>query len=149
MNILFVCTGNTCRSPLAAAMANKLIPTANSSSAGIFALPGQKASLEMINTASRYGIDLTKHTSRQVNREMLEQADLILTMTTQHKQALLRAFADVEGLHRKIFTLSEYVKAGGEIADPYGQGQAMYDLSGEQIYTLIKALKATLEGRCV
>src|SRR5699024_8100987 len=88
MNILFVCTGNTCRSPMAAALLKDKMPNINVQSAGIFASVGNRANKNAIKVLQERNIDFT-HKAQQVTEELLQWANLVLTMTIQHKQSLI------------------------------------------------------------
>ncbi|WP_430790183.1 low molecular weight protein arginine phosphatase [Virgibacillus flavescens] len=105
MNILFICTGNTCRSPMAEALLTHKLPHSNVKSAGIFAGEGQQANQTALDALKEKNITLD-HRSKSVTDELLDWADLILTMTTQHKQSLILQHPDFQD---KYFTLKEYV----------------------------------------
>lgn len=93
----------------------------NIESAGIFAAPGEPASLQAIEAMERQSIDISGHKSRQLTKEMLDRADLILAMTKNHKRAI--ASISSKSIH-KTFSLTEYAYEDKgkhtDIRDPYG-----------------------------
>lgn len=107
--ILFICTGNTCRSPMAASYFYHLAQGEGQDdlvveSAGLAAWPGAPASEQAIQVLAEEGIDLREHRAQQVTREMIEDADLILTMTWDQREAVLQLVPQAQG---KVFTLKE------------------------------------------
>ncbi len=132
MNILFVCTGNTCRSAMAAAIMDKIAVENDLDvfieSAGVFAQEGEMASEEAIKAVAKHGIDLTGHRTQPVTEDLIKQCDLILTMTQAHKQILMPMAQD------KVFTLLEYAGSDGDIQDPYGGDEEEYEEAMQEIY---------------
>lgn len=93
MNIVFVCTGNTCRSPMAEVILKDLCQKNNltdveCSSAGLSAFTGDSASEEAVEAVKELGLDLTGHRARQMNAFLLRQTDLFVPMTPMHAAAL-------------------------------------------------------------
>lgn len=135
MNILFVCTGNTCRSPMAAALFNKIAIERNLDvrieSAGVFANDGEGASAEAIVVMKEYDIDLLGHHSQTINAELIEKSDLILTMTAAHKM-LLDRYAD-----DKTYTICEFAGIDGDIPDPFGSDVDEYKMCADKLYAAL------------
>lgn len=110
--ILFVCTGNTCRSLMAEGIALKMLRSLNLegeievSSAGLAAFPDAPGSPEALGVLSGEGIDLSDHRAVQLNSEMVRRADLILTMTASQKRQVLELFPEARG---KVYILKEFV----------------------------------------
>lgn len=137
MNILFVCTGNTCRSPMAAALFNKIATEKNLpvkiESAGLFADESEGASTEAVIAMKEYDIDLLGHHAQSINTELMEKSDLVLTMTAAHKMVLMPTLSD------KVYTLCEFAGEEGDIPDPYGGDVEEYTECAEKLYhTLLK-----------
>lgn len=121
LKILFVCTGNTCRSPLAASLLKEKMPEASVQSAGLFAGHGQPASRGTSEVLKRKGISIN-HETQPVSDKLLQWSDLVLTMTTQHKQSLALQYPNYQD---KLYTLKEYVLSGSE-TDNWEELKAAY-----------------------
>lgn len=124
--MLFVCTGNTCRSPMAQAIYNALTnpQQTRAASAGLMALPGAPASAQAIEAVQALmGADLSAHRARLLTPQMVREADCILCMSDAHAQAV-REMADDPG---KVDTLMQWAYGRpGSVADPYGQSTSGY-----------------------
>ncbi|MCF6465036.1 low molecular weight protein arginine phosphatase [Clostridium sp. Cult2] len=142
MNILFVCTGNTCRSPMAKALLEEMAKEKgldiNVKSAGVFAFDGEKASKGAIESMKAEGLDLKGHRANIIHRDLLEEADLILTMGLSHKELLISKFDFIQG---KVYTLKEYAYGKEEdIDDPFGGNIQAYNKAKEDIKEALKEM---------
>ena len=122
--VLFVCTGNTCRSPMAEAWLRHLCEKDGRSdilamSAGMDAYPGENASLHAQEAVKEAGGDLSGHSSRQLSEAMVLEADMIAVMTGSHRYALLKLMPEMES---KTFLLTHFSQETpeGAVPDPYG-----------------------------
>lgn len=174
MRILFVCTGNTCRSYMAESIMKELaddpppedrLPKGELkiSSAGLFAVEGDEANEEAEKALKKlYGIENEKHKARQLTEEMAEESDLIFTMEESQKHAILDCYPETEG---KVFSLKEFALGqqgedgeedagdplGGnriDVDDPYGGDLETYMECAQEIAELLKLLMKKLSGFC-
>lgn len=151
--ILFICTGNTCRSAMAEGLFKKLLSQKKDvtkrfkvRSAGIYALPGLSATPEAVKVMAELGVDIKQHLTTQVDGDQIKKADLILVMSNTHKDFLttkynfaqdkiylLKYFARIDKFSGKLKT-----DENDEIIDPLGRSIEFYR-------TIAKQLKDNLE----
>ena len=128
--LLFVCSGNTCRSPLAEAIAKQVFPEdllerIEVSSAGSSAVDGVPASPLAVEVAGRRSIDLTGHRARFLDRGLVKEADLIITMGAKHRDTV--GVID-PAASRYTYLLTDFCdEETGDIPDPIGCGIGEYE----------------------
>lgn len=139
---------------------NKNIYNINISSAGINAYDGEKANEKAICVLKSQGIDITSHKSRQLTDKIIEVSDLILTMTYNHKMAILKYAPKAS---KKVYTIKEFANTFNEentkdvienfdIDDPYGMDYNVYEQSMEEIKSELEKIikninKITIDGQ--
>jgi L-threonylcarbamoyladenylate synthase len=146
--IVFVCTGNTCRSPLAEAICKKLLADRLAcaveelpsrgfvvQSAGLAATEGCAAAEEAIGVAASLGADLSRHQSRWLTPEMAEQATHLLGMTQGHVDAI----GDFFPVQARLLSPD-----GEDVADPIGQPLPVYEACARQMSKYIEQLIAEI-----
>lgn len=126
--ILFVCTANQCRSPMAEHLMKKRLG-GNSRwtvlSAGISAIPNMPASHLAIEAMREEGMDISGHQSRQLTEDLADAADVIVAMTRSHREQICRLFPETQG---KVHVLKELGTSpeAGDIEDPIGMSIDVY-----------------------
>ncbi len=149
--VLLVCTGNSCRSPMAEVLLRQIIATQFPEvaareplpfvigSAGLSAFPGGPASVEAIAVMRKRGLNLTEHQSRSVTEHSLRHADVVLTMTHSHRSAIVDRLPEFDA---KVDLLSG---SNADVSDPFGGSESVYAACAEQIEHFLQARVATLD----
>ena len=140
--IVFVCTGNVCRSPMAEYLLRQRLGERSgwaSGSAGVFAMNGAPASVEALRVMKELGIDLKSHRSRMLTKEIVDGAALIVVMTEMHKADIVRRFPETGD---RVFLLKSFGLAGRaeDIPDPIGLSTAVYRRVRDEIDSAISDL---------
>jgi protein-tyrosine-phosphatase/predicted ATP-grasp superfamily ATP-dependent carboligase len=136
--ILFLCYGNICRSPLAAALARQSLPSIEIESAGFHGQEGRRCPEKMLRVAQLLGVDLSQHRSARATREQLLSADLVIAMDLENIERLKAQCP--EALSRSTL-LGLFAESGTvQIADPYAADEAMTRKISEQVRAGISGL---------
>ena len=151
LSVLFVCTGNTCRSPMAAQIFNEKAKAlglpAQAFSAGLEAVTGSAMNPKAADALTGLGYGPGEHSSRLLSSEEAEKADVVLTFTQNQKNDLGDRFPDSR---EKFFTISEYANLSvpgksEDVPDPYGKTEEIYKETAETIDSLVKVIVSSLK----
>jgi len=124
-DLMFVCTGNTCRSPMAEGLSKKYLKTwGHINSRGLSASYGQGANLKSIIAMDMEEVNIRGHIAQRFSIEEIVATTVILTMTSGHKDYLLAYYPELKG---QVTTLLAYVGLSGQVSDPYGGTQDAYN----------------------
>ncbi|WP_024832945.1 low molecular weight protein arginine phosphatase [Ruminiclostridium josui] len=151
IKIIFVCTGNTCRSCMAEGLMKEALkdlkdsPRIIATSRGISAFDGDPASGHSVKAMKNlWDIDISSHKAKILTNTDAEQADLILTMTRQHRDIIKRLYPQKKD---QVFTLKEYVYpdlnpdgSAADISDPYGMSYDVYEACAKELHECIKLI---------
>lgn len=142
INTLFVCTGNTCRSPMAEAILRDFIgknvtlqDKLSVGSAGIMAYEGDGMMENAMEALSILGVRAGEHRAQRLTEALVDRGNLILAMEERHVAAICSRFPGAAG---KTFTLHGYVGEEGGVRDPYGQPLAEYLRVAEEMRDAIE-----------
>lgn len=130
MNYLFVCTGNTCRSPMAHCLMERLTGE-KCQSAGLFAADGQPASRGAQNAMTALGLDLSGHRSQAVTTDLILWADKVFCMTDGHLATLRQIFPQFQ---------SKFHVFDPPVPDPYGGDDALYQMTALALWDQLSQL---------
>lgn len=137
--ILFICTGNTCRSAMAAGLARHLLAGDGDfetvvMSAGVQALPGAPATTEAVEALASEGIDISDHRAQLLTPQLAARAALILTMTGAHRREVLRVAPEAAD---RTFMLTDYSGLSGDLTDPFGRPLGVYCTYASRLRVLV------------
>ncbi len=155
LQVLFLCAGNTCRSPLVEGLARRRYGGAGAEfrSAGLSALEGEPASEGSLTVAAEQGVDLTAHRSRPFDARRLDGVDWVIAMTrAQARHVAARApgfrgrigLLGLPGVDLRTWPGAE---GGEDVADPYGGDLAAYHRMAEQVERLLDGWRDAFAGR--
>ncbi|MDD4375296.1 MAG: low molecular weight protein arginine phosphatase [Clostridia bacterium] len=152
MRIIFVCTGNICRSPMAHHYLEKRLDKRDLGkqiiveSAGTHAYTGSKATEYAIKVMKKYDVDMTRHRATKIENIDINNVDYVFCMTENHKKYLENLYPQLKD---KTFTLKEFIgeKENIDIQDPWGCDENTYEKTAKEIVEIVdEQINKILEG---
>jgi len=143
---MFICTGNTCRSAMAHHLAEKIAKEKKKDiqiySCGIYAITGDEATNEAKEVMKEYEVDLRGHKATNIKEAPINEMDLLLCATEEHKQIVIHMYPE---LKEKTYTIKEYAEKGSrvenkDIKDPWGYTLATYRKCASEIETCLEKI---------
>lgn len=142
LKLLFICTGNTCRSPMAEGLAKQIFgDSVQVGSAGMEACVGESVSPQAFEALKEQNIDLSRHRSRRIKAELMDDADWIIPMTQAQEEALKRLFP--HHVHKTRY-LGNWGDRKRDVLDPWSGSLDVYRQTAHDIGELLRGLKSQL-----
>ena len=139
-SVLFVCTANMCRSPMAEALFREIVRNEGEAddwwidSAGVSAFDGEQATNNTRVVAAERGLDLSSHRSELTSRDVVERFSLVLVMEDRHRTMLREAFPE---LSERIYLLTEMTGGTDDVHDPIGTDIANYRAMADEVNSIL------------
>lgn len=145
--LLFICTGNICRSPMAEYLMRKRLGTKSPwqiGSAGINTFNGQAASPEGVEVLAEMGIDMRAHRSQRLTRDLVDDASILVVMTASHRDQIVSQYRDAR---EKVFLLRSFAPGNrsGDIDDPIGSPSDVYRTTRDAIDDALPGLQEFIQ----
>ena len=153
MKIMFICTGNICRSAMAEGMLRKMLQEkkieAEIYSCGIYAETGDEPTYNAIDAMKDYDVNITSHKATNIRDSKIKEMDIILCATNSHKQNVLYLYPELKG---KVYTMKEYAgidKDGQDldIKDPWGYDLNVYKHCAKEIQECLEKIVEKLKNK--
>ena len=127
-NILVVCVGNICRSPIGEALLKQHYPNKHIDSAGLSAVVGNSADPKALDVMVQNDVDMSEHIAKQISEELVRTADLILTMSVSQTKWIEEQWPQCRG---KTFRIGHWIDK--DVADPYGHDELAFETAKQDI----------------